>query len=276
MNAKKRPIVRISRSYFRRSVAIVLWIVSSFSVAATAMADGENLGQGENPSSAEAHRPAAWRFTMPKGNAARGRAVFQKFECYNCHKVEGENFPYPVDYGPELSQKAPLYPMEFFAESIINPNAVIAKEDRGLDGKSPMSQEHLEKMTLREFIDLTSYIASLKPPAAAKTMTGVGKVIAITPAAGEVVLDHENLKGSKDTMTMGYKVSAPALLDGLKPGDRVRFSIELEKNAIVKRKKFPNARIPSLVSSKFWSRNAAGWIGCDALASGSDCAAQHP
>ena len=49
------------------------------------------------------------------------------------------------DVGPELSQMAGMHPAEFFAESIINPNAVIdhdAKQNGyvGADGKSKMPE----------------------------------------------------------------------------------------------------------------------------------------
>ena len=74
---------------------------------------------------AEHHHPKDWRFTLPKGDAVKGRAVFAKYECYYCHEVRGEDFPFAgVDYGPELSQMGPLHPLEYFAESIMNPNAV--------------------------------------------------------------------------------------------------------------------------------------------------------
>jgi len=219
---------------FRPWATIAIAIFSLLHAPLTAQADGEGHSHGPGGSSAEPHHPVGWRFTMPRGNAAKGREAYQKHECYYCHTIEGEKFPYPVDYGPELSQMAPLHPLEFFAESIINPNAVVAKEEVGLDGKSPMSQDHLDKMTLREFIDVTTYIASLKPPASAKSVSGVGKVIAITPATGEVVLDHESLKGFMDAMTMGYQVSAPALLERLKPGDKVSFTIDTERRVITK------------------------------------------
>src|SRR5438477_5124139 len=49
--------------------------------------------------------PAGWTFTLPKGDAARGRAVFAKLECYSCHEVKGESFPKPGGdkVGPELA-----------------------------------------------------------------------------------------------------------------------------------------------------------------------------
>src|SRR5262249_4536219 len=80
------------------------------------------------PSLAPHGPPKGWRFTWPKGDAARGRDVFQKLQCYSCHEVRGERFPSPSDLdrmGPELSAMGPLHPPEYFAESIINPGAVV-------------------------------------------------------------------------------------------------------------------------------------------------------
>lgn len=36
---------------------------------------------------AEMHHPKAWQFAIPKGDPVKGRAIFQKFECYACHEV---------------------------------------------------------------------------------------------------------------------------------------------------------------------------------------------
>ena len=35
-----------------------------------------------NAGEAEMHHPQGWQFTMPKGDAAKGRAAFEKFACY--------------------------------------------------------------------------------------------------------------------------------------------------------------------------------------------------
>jgi Cytochrome c len=142
---------------------------------------------------AETHHPQGWRFTMPNGDPVRGKAVFEKFECSYCHEVRGE-FSNPVESAPELRQMGPLHPVEFFAESIINPNAVVPKNYRDADGKSPMS-DFTEKMTVREFIDVSAYIASLRPKGSPKTVAGFGKVIAVVPDKGEVVIEHGEIKG---------------------------------------------------------------------------------
>jgi Cu/Ag efflux protein CusF len=182
---------------------------------------------------ADTHHPIGWRFTMPKGDPAKGRAVFEKFECYYCHEVRGEKFPSPTENAPELSQMGPAHPVEFFAESIINPNAVVPKSYRETDGTSPMTN-FAAKMTVQELIDVSAYVASLKPRDGPKLVTAQGSVIAVVPENGEVVLAHEDIKGFMQAMTMGYKVSSPSLLKSVKAGDTVKFTIDTEKHVITK------------------------------------------
>ena len=182
---------------------------------------------------ADTHHPKSWRFTMPKGDSAKGKAVFEKFECSYCHEVRGEEFPAPVESAPELSQMGPLHPVEFFAESIMNPNAVVPKEYRDSDGKSPMTN-FADKMTVQELIDVSAYVASLRPKGGPKTVSGEAKVIALVPENGEIILAHEEIKGFMEAMTMGYKVSSPSLLKSVKPGDTVQFTIDTDKRVITK------------------------------------------
>jgi len=67
-----------------------------------------------------------------------------------------------------------------------------------------------------------------------KTVVGEGKVIAIVPNASQIVVEHGEIKGFMEAMTMGYRVDPPSLLEGLKFGDKVRFTIDVPKKAIVK------------------------------------------
>ena len=170
---------------------------------------------------------------MPKGDPAKGKTVFQKFECYYCHEVRDEGFPGPTESAPELSQMGPMHPIEFFAESILNPNAVVPKAYRESDGKSPMT-DFTEKMTVRELIDVSAYVASLKPKGVPKTVSAQGQVVAVVPENGEIVLTHGEIKGFMEAMTMGYKVSSPAMLKTVKPGDTIHFTIDTEKRVISK------------------------------------------
>jgi Cu(I)/Ag(I) efflux system protein CusF len=72
-----------------------------------------------------------------------------------------------------------------------------------------------------------------------QTVVGDGKVVATVPNASQIVVDHEEIQGFMDAMTMGYRVEPPSLLEGLKQGDKVRFTIDVPKKAIVKIEKGP-------------------------------------
>ncbi len=122
----------------------------------------------QTPAQPPGHRtPPGWRFTWPKGDPAKGREAFTKFECYRCHEVRGEKFSAPTEkgkMGPELSQMGPLHEPEYFAEAILNPNVVIekGKDYQGPDGSSKMPSFN-DSMTVQEAIDLVAYLRGLKP-----------------------------------------------------------------------------------------------------------------
>ena len=114
--------------------------------------------------------PGNWKFTLPPGDSASGKQLFVELECYKCHEVKGESLPTVAEtekgIGPELSQMAGMHPPEFFAESIVNPNAVIDPEDKekgflGPDGKSRMPT-YSEVLTVKQVADLAAYLNSLK------------------------------------------------------------------------------------------------------------------
>ena len=69
-------------------------------------------------------------------------------------------------------------------------------------------------------------------PGASQTVVGEGEVIATVSSASQVVLEHGEIKGFMEAMTMGYRIDPPSLLAGLKPGDKVRFTIDVEKRTI--------------------------------------------
>lgn len=130
----------------------------------------EREAQHHTGSHGEQHgMPKDWKFTLATGDVAEGRKIFLDIECYKCHEVKGESFPNveanQKGVGPELSQMGGMHPVEFFAESIVNPNAIIdedAKEQGhvGPDGRSKMPS-FADILTVKQVTDLASYLASL-------------------------------------------------------------------------------------------------------------------
>jgi hypothetical protein len=116
----------------------------------------------------ELHRgggvPRGWKFTLPPGNASAGRALFGKLECNKCHEVRPD---YPRgeraagDVGPDLTGMGGHHPAEYFAQSIVDPNAVIVAGPGfvGPDGRSIMP-DYRDTLTFTELVDLVAYLKS--------------------------------------------------------------------------------------------------------------------
>jgi mono/diheme cytochrome c family protein len=116
----------------------------------------------------ELHRaggvPRGWKFTLPSGDAKTGREIFAKLECNKCHEVKPD-FPRSGgagDVGPELTGMGAHHPAEYFAQSIVDPNAVILAGPGyvGADGRSTMP-DYRDSLTFAELVDLVAYIKSL-------------------------------------------------------------------------------------------------------------------
>lgn len=64
-------------------------------------------------------------------------------------------------------------------------------------------------------------------------VVGEGEVITTMPKAGQIVLEHAEIAGFMEAMTMGYRIDPPSLLAELAQGDKIRFTIDVQKRAIV-------------------------------------------
>jgi Cu/Ag efflux protein CusF len=92
----------------------------------------------------------------------------------------------------------------------------------------------------RADIPATQPVANVAmPQGEPQTVVADGKVVTTVPNASQIVVEHGEIKGFMDAMTMGYRVEPPSLLEGLKSGDKVRFTIDVPKKAIVKIEKGP-------------------------------------
>ena len=56
-----------------------------------------------------------------------------------------------------------------------------------------------------------------------------GAVVAVDPASRTVELDHEEIPGFMQAMTMKYPVSDAKLLEGLKAGDSIRGTLKVQR-----------------------------------------------
>jgi putative copper resistance protein D len=106
--------------------------------------------------------PKGWIFAPPPGDPARGRRIFVRLECFSCHAVRGEGFPPPSGSGPDLTGMGDHHPAGYFAESIMNPDAVIVEGPgyTGPDGLSVMPNYN-GTLTIRQLADLVAYLGSL-------------------------------------------------------------------------------------------------------------------
>ena len=65
-----------------------------------------------------------------------------------------------------------------------------------------------------------------KQPTTATSHKGAGVVKSVNPTDGVVTLAHEPIKSLNwPAMTMGFKVKDKVLLDKVKPGDKVEFTL---------------------------------------------------
>src|SRR6266542_1734434 len=150
----------------RRIIVLVTVVIISFGSCSK-----EKKAEEMSHQEMEAHGMTSdWKSTVAKGSLTEGRKLFVELECYKCHEVIGEKFPSVAEgekgIGPELSEMAGMHPPEFFAESIINPNAVIDPDAQkfgyvGEDGKSKMP-DYNSVLTVKQVSDLAAYVASLK------------------------------------------------------------------------------------------------------------------
>ena len=129
-------------------------------------------------------------------------------------------------YEPErLTTKHPAHP-----EAVV-PNHVTSKTLAYAAADIPRAATRLTAEAAKESAHDAQHEAK---PSSVKTVVGEGQIIAVVPNSSQLVLEHGPIQGFMEAMTMGYPIEPPSLIEGLKAGDRVRFTIDVEKKTIVK------------------------------------------
>ena len=117
-----------------------------------------------------AYNPA-FRFPVQEGDIDAGRQAFIDHRCHQCHSVAGVRMPPLAGASPpilELGGETSL--AKSYAElltSVINPNHVISERYREqllleatIPLESPMPMPHIERMSVRQLIDLVAFLDS--------------------------------------------------------------------------------------------------------------------
>lgn len=110
---------------------------------------------------------SGWGFTLPDGDADRGKAVFMEMYCTDCHKVVGNSdIPHPDDAEITVNIGGKTRVVKTYGQlvtSVINPSHRLAK---GYDpamiqeqGQSKMPNYN-SVMTVQQLVDLVTFLQS--------------------------------------------------------------------------------------------------------------------
>jgi hypothetical protein len=118
----------------------------------------------------ELHRqggvPRGWKPRVPPGDAAAGRDTFVTLGCPACHRVAGEPFATdpPSGPGPELTGMGSHHPPAYFAEALLDPDAVVLSGAGWVDDDGRSTMPAYPDMSVRQLGDLVAYLTSLRQP----------------------------------------------------------------------------------------------------------------
>src|SRR5207249_6558042 len=163
----------------------------------------------------ELHRqggvPRGWKFALPAGDPVNGRQLFADLECYKCQASQGASFPPgggdARNVGPDLTGMGGMHPAEYFAESILSPNAVILDGPgySSPDGTSIMPS-YADSLSVTQLVDLVAFL---------KGLTGGGHEHGAAPVektAGDYTIRLAYRGGDGDHAGHGTPSAAPGHL----------------------------------------------------------------
>jgi mono/diheme cytochrome c family protein len=170
----------------------------------------------------ELHRqggvPRGWKPRVPPGDAAAGRDTFVALGCAACHRVAGEAFSNtaPSGPGPELTGMGSHHPPAYFAEALLDPDAVVLTGPGWVDDDGRSTMPAYPDMTVRQLGDLVAYLTSLKQATgitSAHEPSAMGSSITVESITGESLPDAPATSG-RAHFAQSYDVA---------PGQRAAF-----------------------------------------------------
>ena len=66
-----------------------------------------------------------------------------------------------------------------------------------------------------------------------RTVVGEGEVVSTVPNASQIVVDHGVIDGFMEAMTMAFEPEDPEMLNGVSPGDHVRFMLRQKGDRLI-------------------------------------------
>ncbi len=223
------------------AVAVVLAVEGS-GWAIEAVAGPEDILEGHRIVATSCEQPRSFRRIEMKGGRkfAREGEVFafepRVIRAEPCEEVEIvlENTD-AVRHALMLPGLNPMFTLEFRGRGVMSLRFVTPDENITLDFHCHVPTH--EKMGMFGTLIVGK---GGKPPARAaptaetkRLYDGVGVIVAVLPRKSRLVVDHEEIKDFMAAMEMSYMVTPATLLQGLETGDKVRFTIDADKRAIV-------------------------------------------
>jgi hypothetical protein len=119
-------------------------------------------GCAEKAASTEPYQPRS--SFLSSGDPIAGKRTFLELKCETCHRVAGDDFNLELHdtAGPQLGSAQALQSADLVASSIVAPGHKISREPGAWQQQDgPSMADYSRVMTVRQLIDLVSYIQSL-------------------------------------------------------------------------------------------------------------------
>ncbi len=163
------------------------------------------------------------------------------FEPREIHLERCEEVEVVLDNSDEIRHDLMILGLDpLFALNVLGPNVASARFVTPDEDITLMFHCHVpthEKMGMAGRLIVGrggDRLAQAAAPAAApgQTFHGTGTVIAALARVNRLIVDHPAITGFMPAMEMSYPVNPPKLLEGLKSGDRIEFTIDAASSTI--------------------------------------------